>query len=128
MHEFTIAQHILSTVLKVAKENNASRVTEISLELNVLSHLTWEQLKFCLKLLSEHTIAEDAHIVVTYKDAVIQCNECGYNGEINISKEDSFEVIARLNCPRCDGINTKLIGQTDCIIEHIRIHPSDIHT
>ncbi|MGC8849699.1 MAG: hydrogenase/urease maturation nickel metallochaperone HypA [Candidatus Bathyarchaeia archaeon] len=120
MHEFTTAQSILSTVLKVAAENEADEVIEVALEISVLSHLNRDQLVFCLKALAEKTLAEKAKIRITTKSVRILCNGCGYKGPVK-AKGDPFEALTSIKCPRCGGRDLEIEGLNDCVVKHIRI-------
>ncbi|MEM2123032.1 MAG: hydrogenase maturation nickel metallochaperone HypA [Candidatus Bathyarchaeia archaeon] len=120
MHEFTTAQSILSTVLKVAAENGAEKVTEIALEISVLSHLNRDQLTFCLKALAEETPAREAVIYITRRNARASCSRCGYKGPVK-AKGDPFEALVSVKCPRCGGRDIEIEGLNDCIVKHIRI-------
>jgi len=67
MHEFSIAQSVVQTVLKVAMENNAVQVTEINLEIGELTLLNPEYLKYGIEVASEGTIIEGAKVNITVK-------------------------------------------------------------
>ncbi|MEM2830114.1 MAG: hydrogenase maturation nickel metallochaperone HypA, partial [Candidatus Jordarchaeales archaeon] len=88
MHEFSTAQMIISTVIRVAKENNATRITEINLELGEFTLLNPDYLKFSLNVAAEGTMAEGAKVNITIRPGVIYCSECGYEGE---AKKEDFE-------------------------------------
>ncbi len=121
MHELSTAQSILSTALRVATQNRAEKVVEIVLEINALSYLNRDQLTFCLKLLSENTMAEGARIRITERDVKSSCNECGFNGSVKMGSGDHFEALASMRCPRCDSGDIKVEGQTDCVLKKIRV-------
>ena len=120
MHEFTTAQSILSTVLKVAAQNEAEKVTEIALEISTLSHLNRDQLIFCLKALAEETLARDARIRITERDVRALCDKCGYHGPIEV-RGDPFEALISAKCPKCGSRDIEIEEQNDCILKHIRV-------
>lgn len=117
---------IISTVIKVAEENNAKQVTEINLELGEFTLLNPEYLKFGLKAVAEGTIADKANINITIKPGVIHCLECGYEGE---TKRENLEGIPHvpqllslsLKCPKCGSNATKIVGGRDCTVKNIQI-------
>jgi len=125
LHELTTAQSILSTVLRVAAENNAEKVTEIALEISILSHLDKDQLTFCLKTLAEETPAEGARIRVTRRPVTVSCNKCGYKGPVK-AEGDTFEALISIKCPEGDGRDLEIEGLNDCIVKHIRIKKQPI--
>ena len=121
MHEFTAAQHILSIVLNTASQNKARKVTEVAIEISVLSHLNQDQLVFCLKTVAEKTIAQDSKIVITEKDIEIACSNCEYQGSSQIKSKDPFTVFGTIACPNCNTRDIEVRGQTDCIVQYIRV-------
>nr|HDO81431.1 hydrogenase maturation nickel metallochaperone HypA [Candidatus Bathyarchaeota archaeon] len=126
MHEFSIAQSVVQTVLKVAMENNAVQVTEINLEIGELTLLNPEYLKYGIEVASEGTIIEGAKVNITVKAGVIRCLECGYEGETKKERiEDIPHVSALLSlslkCPRCGSNMTEVIGGRECNIKNIQI-------
>lgn len=121
MHEFTAAQHILSIVLDIAAQHKAKKVTEIAIEIRVLSHLNQDQLIFCLKTVAEKTIAQDAKIMITEKDIEIACRNCKYQGSPQINSTDPFTVLGMIACPKCNNRDIEVRGQTDCIVQYIRV-------
>ncbi len=126
MHEFSTAQMIISTVVRVAEENRATRVTEINVELGEFTLLNPDYLKFSLNVVAEGTIAEGANINLTIKPGIISCLECGYEGE---AKKEDFEgaphipqlLSLSLKCPKCGSSATKIIGGRECTVKNIQI-------
>ncbi|MBS7287248.1 MAG: hydrogenase maturation nickel metallochaperone HypA [Candidatus Freyarchaeota archaeon] len=124
MHEFSTAQMIINTVIKVAEENNAKQVTEINLELGEFTLLNPEYLKFGLKVVAEGTIADRANINITIKPGVIHCLECGYEGETkreNLESVPHIPQLLSLKCPMCGSNATKIIGGRECTVKNIQI-------
>ena len=62
MHELSMAQGIINTVLETAENNGATEVNKIYIEVGKLAMLNPEQLKFLLDVLVENTMAENAKI------------------------------------------------------------------
>ncbi len=126
MHEFSTAQLIVSTVIRVAEENGAKRVTEINIELGEFTLLNPEYLKFGLEVASEGTIAEGAKVNVVIKPGLIHCLECGYEGEARKEDVEGAPHIPQLlsvslQCPKCGSNATKIISGRDCNIKNIQI-------
>ena len=51
MHELSMAQAIVDTVLDAAEKNNATEVVEVTIEVGMLTMLNPEQLKFLLDVI-----------------------------------------------------------------------------
>ena len=101
MHEFTAAQNILSSVLRVAAQNNAKKISEIALELSAISHLNRDQLVFSLNILSENTIANGAKIRITKKDVKTTCKKCSHQQYFKLDDQDHFKMLVSMKCSKC---------------------------
>jgi len=122
MHEFSTAQGIIDTILKVAREHGAKRITEVNLEIGALTMLNPEQLEFSFQALSEGTIANGAKLKISYTPVRIFCRSCRFKGEISAARnEDPLNVIAILKCPRCKSADTELNEGVSCNIKQIRV-------
>jgi hydrogenase nickel incorporation protein HypA/HybF len=124
MHEFSTAQTIIESVIKVAEKHNAKRVTEVNLEIGALTMLNSEQLTFSLKILSEKTIIEGAKFKINYIPVKLKCLNCGYE---TVIKADSLinsewpELILQLKCLRCQSRDVEVAEGKNCIIKDIKV-------
>lgn len=92
MHELSIAQSILDTVIEEAENNQAKRVTAIHLRIGELTAIVEEALTFSFEILAENSLAEGAAIKVTTIPWTIRCSDCS----------NEYRVIDGLpTCPRC---------------------------
>ena len=77
MHELSFAQALLDTVLNLAKDHNAKKVTAIHVKLGELLLINPEQLKFCFEVVSKGTIVEGAKLIIEFVKPKIVCTSCG---------------------------------------------------
>ncbi len=121
MHEYSLAVDLMESVLTTAEDNNAEVVNHISVKVGRIAHVNPMQLEFCLKSLSDGTIAEKASYSFEYIDPEIQC-VCGYSGKPNETKDetDMLEYLVSLVCPLC-GRNVEVIGGTELVVDSIDI-------
>lgn len=126
MHEFSTAQMILDTVLTVARGHLAVKILQVNLEIGELTLLNPEQLKFSFDILTKGTKAEGAHLKIRRCKAKMRCETCGYEGAIrNEDTEDyHLSLIFVLQCPKCGGTKTQVIGGKDCNIRSIKVKTS----
>lgn len=94
MHELSIAQSILSIVEETVRNNNATEVTELELEIGVFAGIEYESLEFALKVISNNSILSNAKIVVIKPDGKANCMDCGKTFML----ENLFAA-----CPGCNG-------------------------
>lgn len=92
-----MAMSVLDIVLEKAKEQNATKITEITLEIGELLFLNPEQFHFCMELVTEHTMAEGAQINITVKPSKVKCKKCGKELRWDQSPDDHF-VFPVLEC------------------------------
>ena len=103
MHELSMAQSIMDSVIDNAEKNNATAVTSVTLEIGSLAMLNPEQVKFLLNVLKEDTIAKDAEFLIEEIPVKIKCRDCGYEGGAIVDDTDHYAPM--VNCPKC---NTKM--------------------
>jgi hydrogenase nickel incorporation protein HypA/HybF len=77
MHEVGVASSILSTVLDIAKQNNATKITRVGIKLGALSGVEQHSMKFAFDAMKADTLAADAEMLIEYVSAVGFCSECG---------------------------------------------------
>jgi hydrogenase nickel incorporation protein HypA/HybF len=82
MHEFSIANEVVSNVLRTTERNRGRKVLSIQLEIGELTHLNGEQVVFWVKELFKNSIAEDAEVKIKTIKTRIHCKACGYRGGI----------------------------------------------
>ena len=74
MHELSMAEAMVKTILDVAEKNDATEVLEATIEVGKLTMLNPEQLKFLLDVLIESTLLENATINIEEVPVEIKCN------------------------------------------------------
>lgn len=112
MHEFSLAQAIVETVLQAASQHGASAVEEVNLEVGEVALVNMEQLEWHIQMLTQATAADGVRIGWRIVPARILCLECGYEGVVGHRELDpSFHYeIPILECPECESANTKIVS------------------
>ncbi|AXV36967.1 MAG: hydrogenase maturation nickel metallochaperone HypA [Methanobacteriaceae archaeon] len=123
MHELSMADAMVKTVIEVAEKNDAQEITEVSIELGEMTLLNPEQLKFMLEVLSEDTLLEGAEIIIDTIPIEIKCHGCGYSGKTPSDDLDHYAPI--LNCPECESMELEIISGRECNVKSIKIEKSD---
>ncbi len=110
MHEFSLAQSVVETVLQAAARHGAAAVEEVNLEVGEVALVNMEQLEWHIRVLTQSTMAEGARLNWKTAPARILCLECGYQGAVGHKELDStshFE-IPIFECPACESPSTKI--------------------
>ena len=121
MHEFSITSQIVNLVLDEAKKHDAKRVYEVHLVIGKLTFLGLEQVKFAYNMLVKNTIMENSQLLIEEKDGVVQCNTCGYAGNLKYEDDPLYHIPSpTLTCPKCGGVVT-IVGGKECTIKSIKL-------
>lgn len=101
MHELSIAQSILDTVLAEAEEHEAARIVSIKLRVGELTAIVREALTFSFDILAQDTCAKGARLDVEHVPWQVRCSDC----------EHEYPVVEALpTCPRCDHVGGETIA------------------
>ncbi len=123
MHELSMAQGIINAVLETAESNNATEVTEVTLEIGRLAMINPEQLQFMLGVLVENTIMEDAKINIEDIPAEIDCGDCDFKGVAILDDSDHYAPLVK--CPKCDSLKVEILNGKDIVVKNIVIEKPD---
>lgn len=123
MHELSMAQGIINAILETAESNNATEVTEVTIEIGRLAMINPEQLMFILGVLVENTIVEDAEIKVEEIPVEIDCADCGFHGNAILDDKDHYAPLVK--CPECDSLKVEILNGRDIVVKNIVIEKPD---
>ena len=122
MHEASIAQSIVKTVLEQAEQQRAIKIQAVYLEMGELSFLNREQVEFWIKLSFKDTIAKNAALHFTEMKAVIHCKDCGYQGHIEVSEDPAYHLkLPQFKCPNCGSTDIEIVQGRETLIRRIQI-------
>lgn len=113
MHEMSILTNVVDTVLAYAAENDATRVTEVSLVVGDLRDVVDELMESCFQFLSRGTIAEGARLTMTKVPLRLQCEDCllVFGADIRGRKQ--------IACPDCGSNRLKVKSGREFLISSI---------
>ena len=122
MHEASIAQSIVQTVIDEAEKQSATRVESVEVEIGELTFLGIDQLEFWVKTGFEDTIAEKADVLFKKIKARIRCNDCGYEGELRVEEDPAYHMsLPSFTCPKCKGTSIEITQGREAFIRTIKI-------
>jgi len=123
MHELSMADAMVKTVLDVAEKNDATEVLEVTIEIGKLTMLNPEQIKFLLDVLVEDTLLEGADINIVEIPVELKCNSCEYTGSADM--DDSDHYLAIVKCPECGERNVEITAGRECNVKNIKIEKEE---
>lgn len=101
VHELSIAQSIVETVVEQARENQASRVTCVRLRVGELTAIVQDALTFSFEMVSQGTCAQGARLEVESIAWRVRCTQC----------EHTYRVCDGIpTCPQCEHRGGTTIG------------------
>ncbi|NIO21605.1 MAG: hydrogenase maturation nickel metallochaperone HypA [Candidatus Aenigmarchaeota archaeon] len=93
MHEYPITMRIVETVIGEAEKRKAKKVKEVKLIIGRLAVLGIEQVKFYFGLLTKETIMEGSKLTIEEEDPIVECEKCGYKGNIQFDSKDAYHFL-----------------------------------
>ena len=114
MHEVSIALGMIEELKRIARENNAQKVTCVKLKIGKMSGIVTDSLIFAFDAVKlEHPLLSSATISVEEVPLVYECNQC-----LKTFETDS---LAFPSCPFCESYSLKLISGEEQNIENVEL-------
>lgn len=112
MHELSIAQNILGIVNDTARQNNASVIKSIELEIGKFSGVEIDALNFALETLMQNTDLVSTEVIINDIVGEGQCKDCG----------SSFEMASMyVGCSNCKSNSVTIIAGQELRVKSINI-------
>ncbi len=123
MHEWALAEAVVSTAVKAAKEQGLGEITGIKIKLGQLQQIDKDTFEFALREIvrPQHPVSKKVNIDLQVEKAVLQCRVCGKNwtfGDtikgLNSSKLEAIHFVpevahAYVRCPKCGNPDFKIV-------------------
>ena len=112
MHEYSIVQGIMQTVLAEAEKAKAQKVVKVSLKIGELTGVFPDSLTFCFELISKGTIAGGTALNIEKVPIMGYCPHCDKNFLI----EDNHYL-----CQHCKNPTIELTSGRELQIDHLEV-------
>lgn len=123
MHEWALADGVVSTAIKVASDEKLKRIIKIKIKIGELQQIDLEIFRQALQdvILPQKSIMRDAEIEVDTEAAVLRCRRCSHEWPfaeaMSILNEDEAESIhfipeiahVYITCPSCKSPDFEVI-------------------
>lgn len=114
MHEVSIALGMVDELERIARENNATKITLVRLKIGRMSGIVVDSLKFAFDAVKlEHPIMSSAEILIDEVSLTYQCNDC--------STTFRADDIYFPKCGNCDSNNLEIISGEEQHIENVEV-------
>ncbi len=133
MHEWSLAEAVVETVLKIAKEENAEKIIEVDIVVGVLQSIDMEAFRFALTEISRDTPMKDAKINIEFEEPTFKCRVCGNEWSFTDIKnklgEDEIEAIhfipdlahTFISCPKCGSPDFEILRGRGVYLRSIKV-------
>ncbi|HDM23119.1 MAG: hydrogenase nickel incorporation protein HypA [Methanomicrobia archaeon] len=132
MHEWALAEAVVSTALDAVKGKKFKEVTELRIRMGELQQIEIEIFEFALKeLIQNHEILKNAEIKIEKEEAVFRCNVCGNEWKFTKDKltdeeSESIHFIPEIvhtymRCPKCNSPDFEVIKGRGVSLESIEV-------
>jgi len=113
MHELSIAQNIIDTVVASVKNKKISKIKKIYISLGVLSGVEKDSLLFNFNLIPKDKLFEKTKLLIKENVLVVYCPKC----KIKTIIKNSFV----LRCSLCGNLTSEIIEGKELRIDKIEI-------
>lgn len=129
MHEWALAEAIISSTLKIAEKEGLTEVMEVKIRVGELQHVEVDILEFALLELRTGKLKNAKFLIETVK-AKLLCRACGFLWDFSQNKLDrrSTEAMhfvpetvhAYIKCPKCGSPDFEISEGRGIVIESIK--------
>ena len=116
MHELSIAISIVDLAVEQAKLASARTVSEVELDIGVLSGIECEALEFALGVATRDTILEETRFKINRVEPLAECPDCG---NLYIP-EGMFS-----HCPQCKKSGIRLLRGTEMQVKSLLVEQNE---
>ncbi len=114
MHEVSIALGMVDELMKIARQNNAKKITNVKLKIGRMSGIVTDSLIFAFDAIKpEYPMLSESEIIIEEVPLVYKCNEC----HISFNTDDIYFPA----CANCKSYNLKLVSGEEQHIENVEL-------
>jgi len=106
----------MAQIETIAQDNDASRITSITLGMGPLSGVEERLLSHAYPVASAGTVAEDAELIILTTPVRVRCSACGTEGTAEPN---------RLLCGHCGDWRTELISGDELLLIRVELDKKD---
>lgn len=133
VHEWALAEAVISTILNVAKEKGAKKIIKAEIKIGALQQIEVDVLTFAFRELVKNTPLEKTEIKLKPEEVYFKCRVCGvrwnFSNATNALGREKSEAIhfvpdlvhAFIRCPRCGSPDFEVVGGRGIWVEYIKI-------
>lgn len=133
MHEWALAEAVISTIRNVAKENNAKKVVEAKIKIGTLQQIEPDVFTFAFQELVKNTLLKKTEIKLESEEANFKCRVCGFEwgfdnvtNRLGTNESEAIHFVPDLahtfiRCPRCNSPDFEVTRGRGVWVEYVKI-------
>ncbi|MCK4433252.1 MAG: hydrogenase nickel incorporation protein HypA [Methanomicrobia archaeon] len=132
MHEWALAEAVISTALEASKEKNVKEIRELRITMGELQQIDLEIFEFALnEIIKSHDILKKTKIKIEIENAFFRCNVCGHEwkftkDKLSFEESESIHFIPEivhtyLRCPQCSSPDFEVIKGRGVWLDSIEV-------
>jgi hydrogenase nickel incorporation protein HypA/HybF len=120
MHEFSLAQSVLDTVVAVAKDRKVEKIKSVVLKFGLFALVQEDQFRFCFDLIKGNSdLTGSSELKIIWTPGKLKCMKCDFSGEVNADPDEYTELAPIFKCPNCESYSTEIISGTETTIDSL---------
>ena len=129
MHEWALAEAILTSAKQVAEQEGLKEVTEVTIRVGELQQVEPPILRFALSQMKTGIFKKSKFRILKAK-STLKCRVCGTTWHFNIKKldKDTAEAIhfvpevahTYIKCPKCGSPDFEIVSGRGVWLEHLK--------
>jgi len=112
MHEFSIAESLLSIVREEIARHSLKNVISVKIKVGRFTAIQPEALSFCFELITKNTSLKGVALDIEVLTIKVYCEECREHFEL----EEPFMI-----CPKCHSWNVRIESGRELYIDEIEV-------
>ncbi len=129
MHEWALAEAILTSAKQVAEQEKLKEITEVTIRVGELQQVEPPILRFAISHMKSEIFKNTKFRIVKSK-STLKCRVCGTTWQFNIKKLDKTTAEAihfvpevahtYVKCPKCGSPDFEMVSGRGVWLEHIK--------
>lgn len=133
MHEWALAEAVISTAIKEAQKEELKKITEIKIKLGELQQIDVEIFEFALKEIIplQKSLLKETKMTLEVEKAILKCRICGQEWafgdaikELNEEESESIHFVPEIahvyvRCPKCKSPDFEVIRGRGVWVDYI---------
>ena len=112
MHEMSLMASVFEIADRQLADIPVKRVLKVKLQVGKLANALEDALQLAFDAFSQGTVYQGARLEMETVPATWRCDSCGL---------DFTADVGAVTCPNCNGMETRLIGGRDLILQSLEV-------